>query len=182
MSWRVTVPCTAPQAEALPDADGLFRGRFAAGIGRRRARPGKARRLADPRLFRPSADGRRGRGPGAARDRRARRSSSSARQDWVTMSQAGLAADPRRPILPSTRRPTAPDADRINFEIDAGLAFGTGQHATTAGCLEALDLLRARRLRVRQHRRHRHRHRPAGLRRAGAVAGGASASPPTSTR
>jgi ribosomal protein L11 methyltransferase len=25
------------------------------------------------------------------------------------------------------------------FEIDAGLAFGTGQQATTAGCLEALD-------------------------------------------
>jgi len=29
----------------------------------------------------------------------------------------------------------------IPFEIDAGLAFGTGQHATTAGCLEALDRL-----------------------------------------
>ena len=27
----------------------------------------------------------------------------------------------------------------IAFEIDASLAFGTGQHATTAGCLEALD-------------------------------------------
>ena len=29
----------------------------------------------------------------------------------------------------------------IAFEIDAGLAFGTGQHATTAGCLAALDKL-----------------------------------------
>jgi ribosomal protein L11 methyltransferase len=29
----------------------------------------------------------------------------------------------------------------IPFEIDASLAFGTGQHATTAGCLEALDRL-----------------------------------------
>jgi ribosomal protein L11 methyltransferase len=32
-------------------------------------------------------------------------------------------------------------ADATSFEIDAGLAFGTGQHATTAGCLEALDRL-----------------------------------------
>jgi ribosomal protein L11 methyltransferase len=29
----------------------------------------------------------------------------------------------------------------IPFEIDASLAFGTGQHATTSGCLEALDKL-----------------------------------------
>ena len=29
----------------------------------------------------------------------------------------------------------------IAFEIDAGLAFGTGQHATTSGCLAALDML-----------------------------------------
>ena len=29
----------------------------------------------------------------------------------------------------------------IAFEIDAGLAFGTGQHDTTAGCLAALDRL-----------------------------------------
>jgi ribosomal protein L11 methyltransferase len=32
-------------------------------------------------------------------------------------------------------------ADAVSFEIDAGLAFGTGQHATTAGCLAALDRL-----------------------------------------
>jgi ribosomal protein L11 methyltransferase len=35
----------------------------------------------------------------------------------------------------------APAEGAIIFEIDAGLAFGTGQHATTKGCLQALDRL-----------------------------------------
>jgi len=60
--------------------------------------------------------------------------------DWVTMSQAGL--EPIRAGRFFVHTPTHPSAaDAINFEIDAGLAFGTGQHATTKGCLEALDLL-----------------------------------------
>jgi ribosomal protein L11 methyltransferase len=61
-------------------------------------------------------------------------------QDWVTMSQAGL--QPIRAGRFTVHTPTyPPDAERINFEIDAGLAFGTGQHATTNGCLTALDKL-----------------------------------------
>jgi len=60
--------------------------------------------------------------------------------DWVTMSQSGL--QPIRAGRFFVHTPThPPDPDAINFEIDASLAFGTGQHATTAGCLEALDLL-----------------------------------------
>jgi len=60
--------------------------------------------------------------------------------DWVTMSQQGL--EPIRAGRFFVHTPTHPPAsDVINFEIDAGLAFGTGQHATTKGCLEALDLL-----------------------------------------
>ena len=58
--------------------------------------------------------------------------------DWVTMSQAGL--QPIRAGRFYVHTPThAPHPDAVNFEIDAGLAFGTGQHATTAGCLAALD-------------------------------------------
>jgi ribosomal protein L11 methyltransferase len=39
-------------------------------------------------------------------------------------------------------------AGRVTIEIDAGQAFGTGHHSTTAGCLTVLDrLLRARRYR-----------------------------------
>jgi ribosomal protein L11 methyltransferase len=59
---------------------------------------------------------------------------------WVTMSQAGL--QPIRAGRFTVHTPThAPDPDTINFEIDASLAFGTGQHATTSGCLAALDKL-----------------------------------------
>ena len=58
--------------------------------------------------------------------------------DWVTMSQAGL--QPIRAGRFTVHTPVCPpDPGRINFEIDASLAFGTGQHATTSGCLEALD-------------------------------------------
>jgi ribosomal protein L11 methyltransferase len=60
--------------------------------------------------------------------------------NWVAMSQAGL--QPIRAGRFTVHTPThKPDSGRVNFEIDAGLAFGTGQHATTSGCLAALDLL-----------------------------------------
>ena len=60
--------------------------------------------------------------------------------DWVTMSRAGL--QPINAGRFTVHTPTyRPDSSRINFEIDAGLAFGTGQHATTSGCLAALDKL-----------------------------------------
>ena len=62
--------------------------------------------------------------------------------NWVAMSQAGL--QPIRAGRFTVHTPTfRPDPGRVNFEIDAGLAFGTGQHATTAGCLAALDNLEA---------------------------------------
>ena len=61
-------------------------------------------------------------------------------QNWVKMSQAGL--EPIRAGRFTVHTPTCPpDPARVNFEIDAGLAFGTGQHATTSGCLAALDRL-----------------------------------------
>jgi ribosomal protein L11 methyltransferase len=61
-------------------------------------------------------------------------------EDWVTASQSGL--QPIRAGRFFVHTPTyPPEAGLTNFEIDAGLAFGTGQHATTAGCLQALDRL-----------------------------------------
>ena len=65
-------------------------------------------------------------------------------EDWVTLSQAGL--EPihagRFFVHTPVHRDAVP-AGAVAFEIDAGRAFGTGQHETTTGCLLALDRLKA---------------------------------------
>ena len=68
-------------------------------------------------------------------------------QDWVTRSQQNLPPLLVPPFflfghhaLPRTRRA------RHHIEMDAGLAFGSGHHATTQGCLHLLAyVLKARR-------------------------------------
>jgi len=64
-------------------------------------------------------------------------------QDWVALSQAGL--EPIRAgrffVHTPQYRDAAP-AGAVAIEIDAGRAFGTGQHETTTGCLMALDRLK----------------------------------------
>lgn len=60
--------------------------------------------------------------------------------DWVAMSQAGL--EPIREgrfIVHTQAHPVQPAAGERAFLIDAGQAFGTGHHGTTAGCLAMLD-------------------------------------------
>ena len=61
--------------------------------------------------------------------------------DWVTMSQSGLQPIRAGRFFVHTPTYRASPPGMTAFEIDAGLAFGTGQHATTTGCLEVLDLL-----------------------------------------
>ena len=61
--------------------------------------------------------------------------------DWVTMSQAGLQPIRAGRFYVHTPMYRSRPPGTIAFEIDAGLAFGTGQHATTSGCLAALDML-----------------------------------------
>lgn len=64
-------------------------------------------------------------------------------QDWVAISQEGL--EPIREGRFFVHTPIhgdeAPEAGLV-FEIDAGQAFGTGHHETTAGCLAMLDGLK----------------------------------------
>jgi ribosomal protein L11 methyltransferase len=61
--------------------------------------------------------------------------------DWVTMSQEGLQPIRAGRFYVHTPMYRSVPPGTVPFEIDASLAFGTGQHATTRGCLEALDRL-----------------------------------------
>jgi ribosomal protein L11 methyltransferase len=63
-------------------------------------------------------------------------------EDWVTLSQQGL-----EPVTAGRFhvRNLASDEvlpGHVNLLIEAGRAFGTGQHETTAGCLSMLDRMR----------------------------------------
>jgi ribosomal protein L11 methyltransferase len=66
-------------------------------------------------------------------------------EDWVTLSQAGL--EPIREgcfVVHTSAHPVDPPAGGRAFLIDAGRAFGTGHHATTSGCLAMLDAMAER--------------------------------------
>ena len=61
-------------------------------------------------------------------------------EEWVTLSQAGL--EPIREgrfFVHTAAYGEAAPAGATAFRIEAGQAFGTGHHATTAGCLAMLD-------------------------------------------
>ena len=63
-------------------------------------------------------------------------------QDWVILSQHN--APPIRAGRFHVHTPDYPvDADFVDFIIPASQAFGTGQHKTTAGCLEMLGAMKA---------------------------------------
>ncbi len=63
-------------------------------------------------------------------------------EDWVTLSQHN--APPIRAGRFHVHTPEYPaDPELIDFVIPASQAFGTGQHKTTAGCLEMLGHMKA---------------------------------------
>jgi ribosomal protein L11 methyltransferase len=148
MTWKVTLPCTREEAERLADDDSPLDGLDPPPVLMSRE-PDPAR----PEDWRLEAYFEEE--PGAAAEALLRRLVPSAAgaapvterledEDWVTLSQQGL-----EPILAGrffvhtpAHRGAAP-AGAIALEIDAGRAFGTGQHETTSGCLEALSRLKA---------------------------------------
>ena len=149
-SWKVTLPCTRAEAEqlkgdiaqfALLDAPPVLMTSEAEGEAWRmdayfEAEPGRA----DLDLLLALTPSARGVAPAVERIGDA---------DWVTLSQQGL--EPIRAgrffvHTPAHRGSVPPGA--VALEIDAGRAFGTGQHETTSGCLIALDRIRAAGVRI----------------------------------
>ncbi len=145
-SWRVTLPCTRAEAEAIDAADDLAidavlmtteeveddreRWRLDAYM---EAEPDTAM-LAAIRALVPSAAG------------VAPVVTALTEQDWVALSQEGL--EPIREgrfVVHTSAHPTAAPGDGRALLIDAGAAFGTGHHATTSGCLAMIDGLADRR-------------------------------------
>ena len=143
MSWRVTLHCSRAEAEALPESDELFP--FSDSPPVIVADEPDPKKPDDWRIHAYFADQptpqelvllqRLAAGSNPEVDH-------LGEDDWVTMSQAGL--EPIRAgrffVHTPVHRGAIP-AGATAFEIDAGLAFGTGQHDTTAGCLAALDRL-----------------------------------------
>lgn len=147
-SWRVTLPCTRAEAEAIDAADDLAidavlmtteeveddveRWRLDAYM----EHEPDAAMLAALRALVPSATS------------TAPRVTALTAQDWVAMSQQGLEPirEGRFVVHTSAHPSDAPERGRALL-IDAGQAFGTGHHATTSGCLAMLDDLAAWRFR-----------------------------------
>ena len=143
MSFRVTIPCTRAQGEAVPEADDLFASDASPPV-LVADEPDESE--PDAWLIHayfdrePSSDEiallkALGSGPP--------RIEQLGEADWVSMSQAGLQPIRAGRFYVHTPMHRNVPPGLVAFEIDAGLAFGTGQHATTSGCLAALDKLQS---------------------------------------
>jgi ribosomal protein L11 methyltransferase len=91
-----------------------------------------------------------------------------AARDWIEESLAGLKPVPAgRFVVHGAHDRTRIAPNRIAIEIEAALAFGTGHHGTTRGCLLALDSICKARSGVPVHGRPSRRALDAGVGRAG---------------
>lgn len=64
-------------------------------------------------------------------------------QDWVSISQKLLQpVHAGRIVVYGAHDKDVPNTAEIAIQLEAGQAFGTGQHETTAGCLLSIDKLR----------------------------------------
>jgi len=148
MSWIVSLPCTRDEAEALsgeipeldalPDAPVVVTREIDEDAGQWQLdayvddKPGAAL-LTLLQSLAPSAAG------------TAPQVEELPEEDWVTLSQQGLEpVHAGRFFVHTSSYVDAVPAGATPFLIDASQAFGTGGHATTAGCLAMLDRLAER--------------------------------------
>jgi ribosomal protein L11 methyltransferase len=141
LSFRATIACNRAQAEAVPDADAFFAASASPPV-LVADEPDPAR--PDEWLIHAYFD----HAPAgeelaalAQLGRGAPQVEQLGEADWVTMSQSGLQPIRAGRFYVHTPMYRGVPPGTVPFEIDAALAFGTGQHATTSGCLAALDLL-----------------------------------------
>lgn len=134
-SWKVTLPCTKAEAEAIGDVEMpdtvLLVTEEDEAEGRWRL---DAYVEQEPDATTLAAIGALTGGPTEPRIERL------GDEDWVTLSQAGL--EPIREgrfVVRTAAFPAEPPPGGRAFLIEAGQAFGTGHHETTAGCLSMLD-------------------------------------------
>jgi ribosomal protein L11 methyltransferase len=144
VSWKASLPCTRAEAEAIDageiELDAVLATSEAADGWRldaySEAEPDAAL-LGALAALAPSAGGT---APAVER---------LGDEDWVTLSQAGLAPLHVGRFHVFTPATLPADLRRAPgehiFVIDAGRAFGTGHHETTSGCLAMLDALAERR-------------------------------------
>ena len=149
-TWRVTLPCTRAEADALA-ADDVSLTQLEPSPTLMTSETDPVRAPQDPGAWRLDAyfEGE----PDPAHIALLRALVPSAadvaptlvalpEEDWVALSQAGLSPIRAGRFLVHTPAHHPPDTEGLlAFEIDAGQAFGTGHHATTAGCLDALTRL-----------------------------------------
>ena len=144
MTFRVTLPCTQAEAKRLADDIPQFASLDAPPVLVTSEAEGESWRLDAYFERRPKAAD-----LAALKSLVPSAAAASAKvepvgdADWVTLSQQGL--EPIRAgrffVHTPAHRDSVP-AGALAFEIDAGRAFGTGQHETTTGCLLALDRLK----------------------------------------
>ncbi|MGY4397097.1 ribosomal protein L11 methyltransferase [Sphingomonas sp. UYAg733] len=151
-SWKLTLPCTRAEAEAIDAADDL-------GIDPAPVLMTSEEVADDPLRWRLDAyfEGKpdkaglaavRALAPSSAKIKATAERVPDA--DWVTLSQSGI--EPvhagRFYVHTDANKGAIPSGARA-FRIEASRAFGTGQHETTTGCLLTLDAMRARGERAR---------------------------------
>ncbi len=146
-SWKATFPCTRIEAEALTDDQDLF-----ADLDQPPALIAQEPDEQKPDAWEVSVyfDGKPS--PDLLARIQARLSSKGKPaleclddQDWVTLSQSGLEpVSAGRFFVHTAHFDGVIPADKTGFRIDASLAFGTGGHATTAGCLAMIDRMATR--------------------------------------